>query len=152
MHYFCKSVTMSFEDAVAATKQALKRHHFAIVAEIDLRDAIRAHLGVDFCPYLILSTYSPQLARKAIEADDKIGSILTCNLVVQQKVNGGVEISAADPAATIGTINHVELVWVARKLRSLLRRTIDGVETFPECPRLLRDRDAGRRQLAHALP
>jgi uncharacterized protein (DUF302 family) len=151
MHYFCKSVTMSFEDAVAATKQALKRHHFAILAEIDLRNAIRTHLAVDFRPYLILSTYSPQLAQRAIEADDKIGSILICNLVVQQKVDGGVEISAADPAATIGTINHIELVSVARELRSLLQRAIDDVRSFPEARRLLHDRVAGR-QLAHAMP
>ena len=151
MHYLCKSVAMSFKDAVAETKRALKRHHLVILAEIDLCNAIRTDLAVDFRPYLILSAYSPQLARQAVEADDKIGSILLCNLVVQQNMNGRVEISAVDPAATIGTINHVRLISVARELRSLVQRAIDGVESVAESSRLLRDRNAGR-QLVHARP
>lgn len=120
MYYFSKSTNMSFEDAVATSREVLKRHQFTILAEIDLRKTLRRHLAVNFRPYIILSACSPQLARRAIEADDAIGSILLCNVVVQQHRDGHVEISAADPAATIGTINHVELMWVARELRSMI--------------------------------
>jgi uncharacterized protein (DUF302 family) len=105
---------MNFEDAVITTKQALKRHHLAVLAEIDMGKALRRNLAVGFRPYLILSACSPQLALRSIQADNEIGSILLCNVVVQQHRDGRVEISAADPAATIGTTNHVDLMWVAR--------------------------------------
>ena len=113
MHYLSTSADMSFEDAVAGLKEALKRHHLAILAEIDPRKAFSRHLAVDFRPYLILSVCSPQLAHRAIQADSEIGSILTCNVVIQQHRDGRVEISAADPAATIGAINHVDLIWIS---------------------------------------
>ena len=97
MYYFSNSTDMSFDDAVASTRQALKRHHFAIVAEIDLGEVLRRQLAVDFRPYVIISACSPQLVPQTIEADNEIGSILLCNLVVQQHRDGRVEISVADP-------------------------------------------------------
>ena len=148
MHYFSKSADMSFEDAVAATKEALKRHHFVILAEIDLRKAFSRHLSVDFRPYLILSACSPQLAHGAIQADNEIGSILPCNVVIQQHRDGRVEISAADPAAMIGTINHVDLIWISRDLRTLVQQVIDEVESWPKSRHALRK--AANRELAHA--
>jgi uncharacterized protein (DUF302 family) len=148
MHYFSNSTDMSFEDAVAATKEALKRHHLAILAEIDLRKAFSRHLAVDFRPYLILSACSPQLAYRAIQADDEIGSILPCNVVVQQHRDGRVEISAADPAATIGTINHVDLIRISRDLRTLVQQVIDEVESWPKSGHALRKE--ANRELAHA--
>lgn len=150
MHYLSKPVAMSFEDAVAATKQALKRGHFAILAEIDLGMALRRHLAVDFQPYLILSACNPPLAQRAIQADEQIGSILLCNILVQQHRDGHVEISAADPADTIGTINHVDLVWTARELRSLVQRAIDDIESVAKPRRVLRGREKAARQPAHA--
>jgi len=147
MHYFSKSGDMSFEDAVAATTEALKRHHFVILAEIDLRKAFSRYLAVDFRPYLILSACSPQLAHRAIQADNEIGSVLPCNVVVQQHRSGRVEISAADPAAMIGTINHVDLIWISRELRTLVQQVIDEVESWPKSGNALRKED---RELAHA--
>ena len=151
MYYFSKSTNMSFEDAVATSREVLKRHQFTILAEIDLRKTLRRHLAVNFRPYIILSACSPQLARRAIEADDAIGSILLCNVVVQQHRDGHVEISAADPAATIGTINHVELMWVARELRSMIQQVFDDVASRPACRPVSCDPEEPGRQLAHAL-
>jgi uncharacterized protein (DUF302 family) len=136
MYNFSKSTNMSFEDAVATAREVLKRHHFAVLAEIDLRKALRRDLAVDFRPYTILSAYSPQLAHRAIQADDEIGSILLCNVVVQQHRDGRVEISAADPSATIGTINHVDLIWGARDLRSMVQQVVDDIESRPMSRRL----------------
>jgi uncharacterized protein (DUF302 family) len=118
MHYFSNSTDMSFEDAVASTREALKRHHFAILAEIDLGKVLRRHLAADSRPYIILCACSPRLAHRAIEADNEIGPMVFCNLLVQQHRGGSVEISVTDPADTIGTINHVELAWLTRELRS----------------------------------
>ena len=129
MYCYSNSTDMSFDDAVASTRDALKRHHFAILAEIDLGKVLRRQLAVDFRPYVIISACSPQLVPQSIEADNQIGSILLCNLVVQQHRDGRVEISVADPAATIGTINNVELISAARKLRFMVQQVIDSISS-----------------------
>jgi uncharacterized protein (DUF302 family) len=151
MYYLSELVSMSFEDAVAATKDALKRHNFDVLAEIDMREAFRKHLAVDFRPYLILGACNPQLAHRAIRTDEEIGSVVVSNIVVQQHDDGRVEISAADPVAAMGPINHVELMWVTRDIRSALRCVVDEVGDRPESQRASPEpEEAGRRQLAHA--
>ena len=92
MHYFSRSVTTNFDDAIAATKEALKRRKFAILAEIDVQEVLRRNLGMDFRRFVILSACSLPLACQAIEADSEIGSILLCNVVVQEHRDGRVEI------------------------------------------------------------
>jgi uncharacterized protein (DUF302 family) len=133
MHYLSRVVKMNFEEAVDATRQALTRHHLAILAEIDLRNAIRGHLAIDFRPYLVLCACSLPLARQALEADENSGSIVLCNVVIQQRDDRRVEISTVDPDATIGTINHVDLVGTSRELRTVLEHVIDDVELFAKC-------------------
>jgi uncharacterized protein (DUF302 family) len=125
MYYFAKSARMNFEEAIRATKQALQRYGFAVLAEIDLGKTMREHLAADFRPYQILSACSLKLAARAIEIDGEIGSILLCDVVVQQNKNDCVVISAADPAARIGTVNDVELGWIARDMRSRIEQVID---------------------------
>ena len=134
MHYLSRVVMMNFEDAVDATRQALNRHHLEILAEFDLCKAMRHHLAVDFRPYLVFCTCNLQLAHQAVEADDNVGSILLCNVVVQEHDDHRVEISTVDPDATIGTINHVDLVSTSRKLRALVHHVIDDVESFCKMP------------------
>ena len=131
MHYVSKFVNMTFEDAVAAMKEALQRNHFAVLAEIDLRDALRTRLAVDSRPYLILSACCLQLVPQAVEVDAEIGSMLLCDLIVQQCKDGQVEISTLDPADTIGAINDVQLSQIARDLRSKVLKTIDDVDPRP---------------------
>ena len=138
MHYFSKSVRMSFEEATVALRQALKHHHLEILAEIDLGHALRRHLAVDFRPYLILSACSLRLAHRAIEASDNIGSILFCNVVVQLHEKA--------------TINHVDLMWTARELRSLVQQAIDDVENFAKSRHPSRHCEVAGRPLAHAYP
>ena len=149
MYYFSKSVSMSFEDAVAATKDALKRHSFNVLAEIDMREAFKKQLAVDFRPYLILGACNPQLAHRAIRTDGKIGSIVLSNIVIQQHDDGRVEISAADPAAAMGPINHVELICVTQDIRSAIRRVVDQVGHWPKSRRVMRERE-GAGRLVHA--
>jgi uncharacterized protein (DUF302 family) len=152
MEYFSNFAEVSFEDAVKRTKKALKRHHFAVLAEIDVREAMMRHLAISFRPYLILSACIPQWARKAIEAEAESGSVLLCSVVVQQHGDGRVEISAADPAATLGTINHVEMIWLVRSLRSAVRQVIDEVEPWPSSQSLSPKLDDRGRELAHTTP
>ncbi len=135
MRFFSKYVSMDFSDAVAMTKEVLKRHEFAILAEIDMHSVLRRHLSVDLRPYVILSTCSLPLAHRAIEADGAIGSLLLCDLVIQEHSDGCVEIAVADPACTIGTINHVVMISIAQELQSMVLAFMDNVETTTRLPR-----------------
>ncbi len=135
MHFFSTYVSMGFTDAVLAAKQALKRQKFSILAEIDMHKVLKKNLSVDLRPYVILSACSLPLAHRAIKADDAIGSMLLCDVVIQEYSNGYVEISVVDPACTIGTINHVEMISIAQELQSLVRKVMDDIESAPKFDR-----------------
>ena len=136
-------VVDTIEEAVAARgrhwrhKETLEGHHFKILAEIDLRHALRRHLAVDFRPYLVLSACSLPLGHRAIQADANVGSILFCNVVVQLHEKA--------------TINHVDLMWTARELRTLIQQAIEHVETLAKSQNLSPQSEVPGRPLAHAL-
>jgi uncharacterized protein (DUF302 family) len=132
MHFFSTYASMEFMDAVLAAKQALKRQEFLILAEIDMHKVLKECLSVDLRPYLILSACNLPLAHRAIKADDAIGSMLLCEVVIQERNNGYVEISVVDPVCTIGTINHVEMIVIAQELQSLVRKVIEDIESAPK--------------------
>jgi uncharacterized protein (DUF302 family) len=144
MYFFSNSVNVSFDNTVLATKDALKRHGFEILAETDIRKAFKKHVALDFRPYLVLSACHPTSAHHAIQICDQIGSVLLCNVVVQQQNDGRVDISVADPATSMYVINHVELNWIVRKIRGHLQKAIEEIEPRPETRRHLPKReDAG---------
>jgi uncharacterized protein (DUF302 family) len=132
MHVFSRYVDMSIADAVEATKEALKRQEFSILAEIDMRQVLKKHLSVDLRPYLILSACSLPLAHRAIKVDDAIGSMLLCDVVIQERGESGVKISVVDPVYTVGTINHVEMISIAQELQSLVQKVIDDIKSAPK--------------------
>jgi len=126
-YHFTKTVDMTFDDAVASTKEVLERHNFGVVTQIDMRDILKKRLNVDFHPYLILGACNPELSYRALRAEDKIGTMLPCNIVLQQQEEGRVEISAVDPVASMQAITNVEVGQVAQDVRSLLQHVIDEV-------------------------
>ena len=137
MRFFSTYVSMNFADAVAATKEALKRQKFSILAEIDVYQVLRKQqLFADVRPYLILSACSLPLAHRAIKADDAIGSLLLCDVAIQEHSDSCVEISVVDPAFTIGTINDIEMISFAQELQSLVRKLMDDVESTTSLPRV----------------
>ena len=81
-YHFSTTVEKSFNEAVAATKEALKRHHFRVLAEIDMKDNLKKGLNVEFRPYLILGACNPELTYRALKAEDKLGVLLPCNIIV----------------------------------------------------------------------
>jgi uncharacterized protein (DUF302 family) len=150
IYFFSNSINASFEATLLATRDALKRHGFEALAEIDMRKAFRRHVAGDFRPYLILSTYNPTLARRAIQICDQIGSVLLCNVVVQQQNDDRIDISVANPAKSMYVINHVELDWIVRELRGHLQKAIEEIEVRPEIRCRLPACDGAREQLMHA--
>jgi len=132
MRFISTYASISFADAVGAAKEALKREKFSILAEIDMQQVLKRHLSVDLRPYLVLSACNLPLLHRAIKADDAIGSTLLCEVVVQEHSDSCVEVSVVDPACTIGTINHVEMISIAQELQSLVQKVMEDIESAPK--------------------
>ncbi len=123
-YHFSKTVDLPFDAAVAATTAALKHHGFGVLTQIDVKDTLNKKLGVEFRPYLILGACNPKLAYEALTHEDKIGTMLPCNVVVQQREGGKVEISAVDPVASMAAIENPKLGAVAAQVRELLKQVV----------------------------
>lgn len=126
-YHFSKTVNLPFDEAVAATTASLKNHGFGVLTQIDVKDTLQKKIGADFRPYLILGACNPKLAHEALALEDKIGTMLPCNVVVQQHEGGAVEISAVDPVASMSAIENPKLGAVAGKVRELLKQVVDEI-------------------------
>jgi uncharacterized protein (DUF302 family) len=132
MHFLTTYASMAFADAVAAAKEALERQEFAILAEIDMRQILERNLSADLRPYVVLIASNLPLACRAIKADDAIASMLLCEVVIQEHGDNCVEFSVVDPACTIGTVNHVVMISIAKELQSLVRKVMNDIESAPK--------------------
>ncbi len=126
-YHFSTTTQMPFEEAVEQTKILLKQHGFGVLTAIDVQTTLKEKLGVDFRPYRILGACNPQMAYKALQAEDKIGTMLPCNVIVQDRGNGIVEISAVDPVASMQAIDNPSLGEVAQKVRDQLKAVIGDI-------------------------
>jgi uncharacterized protein (DUF302 family) len=123
-YYFSKTMNCSFDNAVQKVTEALKTEGFGILTEIDIKATLKTKLDVDFYSYKILGACNPPYAYKALLTEDKIGTMLPCNVIVQEKVQGQVEISAVDPAASMLSIDNDELREIATEIRVKLQNVI----------------------------
>lgn len=123
-YYFSKTITGSFENAVQKVTDALKTEGFGILTEIDIKATLKQKLDVDFYNYKILGACNPPFAYKALLAEDKIGTMLPCNVIIQEKVYGLVEVSAVDPAASMLSIENDDLREIATEIRVKLQNVI----------------------------
>ena len=124
-YYFSKTINDSFENAIEKVTEALKTEGFGILTEIDLKATLKKKLDVDFYNYTILGACNPPFAYKALLAEDKIGTMLPCNVIVQEKVAGQIEVSAVDPAASMQAVENDTLVEIAKEIRDRLKKAID---------------------------
>ena len=125
---YSRTVDMSFDDAIAAATASLARHGFGVLTEIDVTATLKKKLDVDFKPYRILGACSPTHAYKALQAEDKIGTMLPCNVIVQQHSDGKVEVSAIDPIASMQAIENPALGEVAVDVQKKLREVVDDID------------------------
>ena len=126
-YYFAKTLALGFEDAVQRTIEALKTEGFGIITEIDVKDTLKKKLNVDFRSYRILGACNPTLAYEALQLDDKVGTMLPCNVVVQDVGGGKTEIAAIDPVASMQAIENPKLKDAAGKVQAKLRKVIEGL-------------------------
>jgi uncharacterized protein (DUF302 family) len=127
-YYFSKTLTGSFENAIQKVTEALKAEGFGILTEIDIKATLKKKLDVDFYNYKILGACNPPFAYKALLAEDKIGTMLPCNIIIQEKVTGQVEISAVDPVASMQAIENKELGDIASEIRARLQKVIKELQ------------------------
>lgn len=126
-YYFNKTLETTFEDAIEQTIEALKEEGFGVLTEIDIKATLKKKLDVDFKKYQILGACNPPLAHKALSAEDHIGLMLPCNVIVQEHENGEVEISAVDPKASMQAVENDRLGEIAQEVRDLLKKVIDNL-------------------------
>lgn len=124
-YYFSKTIAGSFDNAIQKVSEALKDEGFGILTEIDIKATLKKKLDVDFYNYTILGACNPPFAYKALLAEDKIGTMLPCNVIVQEKEAGQVEVSAVDPAASMQAIENEELSGIAKEISARLQKVIE---------------------------
>lgn len=118
---------LTFEEAVLKTKEALKKEGFGVLTEIDMKATLKNKLDVDFHNYKILGACNPPFAYQALQAEDKIGTMLPCNVVVQERVGGIIEVAAVNPMASMQAVENETLGEVASAVTNKLRNLIDGL-------------------------
>jgi uncharacterized protein (DUF302 family) len=126
-YHFSKTLDLSFDAAVKRATEALSKEGFGVLTDIDVAATMEKKLGRALRPYRILGACNPQLAYRALELEDKIGTMLPCNVIVQQHEGGGVEVSAVDPVASMQAIQNPELAEVAKEVRAKLKRVVDSL-------------------------
>ena len=123
-YYFSKIVAMPFTAAIDHVTDKLASKGFGVLTSIDVQRTMKAKLGADFRPYVILGACNPHFAWRALQAEDKIGTMLPCNVIVTEVGPGRVEVAAVDPVASMGAIGNRELAQVANDVRRLLEEMV----------------------------
>lgn len=124
-YYFNKTLAnLSFDKVVDKTTQALKEEGFGILTEIDIKTTLKNKLDVDFPNYKILGACNPAFAHKALLAENKIGTMLPCNVIVRETENGSIEVAAVDPIASMTSVKNEDLAEIADEVRDKLKRAV----------------------------
>ena len=124
---FSKTVNIDFDEAGSVVTDSLQHEGFGVLTEIDVKNTLKKKLDVDFRKYKILGTCNPHYAHKALQFEPHIGTMLPCNVIVQEHEPGKVEISAIDPLASMTAVDNDALAGVAAEVREKLKRVIDNL-------------------------
>ena len=124
-YFIAKSLDAGFDEAIARIEAALKEEGFGVLTRIDVSATMKAKLGKDFRPYTILGACNPTLAFEALQIEDKVGTMLPCNVVVQETGPGKVEVAAIDPVASMQAIDNPRMKEAAQAVREKLARVIE---------------------------
>ena len=123
-YYFSKRIDSTFDDAIERVTEELKKEGFGILTEIDVKETLKKKLDVDFQRYKILGACNPPFAHKALQAENKIGAMLPCNVIVQELPDGQVEVAAIDPIASMQAVQNPDLGGIANEVQAKLKKVI----------------------------
>jgi len=128
MNYYISAIYKgTFEEAIEKVTAELKKEGFGILTEIDIKETLKKKLDVDFKNYRILGACNPGFAHQALLKEGKIGTMLPCNVIVEEHENGEVEISAVDPMASMQAVENEGLTEIAIQVRDLLKKVIKNI-------------------------
>jgi uncharacterized protein (DUF302 family) len=123
-YYFSKVLSLGFEAAVAEVTKKLKQEGFGVITDVDVTATLKSKLGVEFRPYRILGACNPTLAHEALKIEDKVGTMLPCNVIVQEIAPGKAEVATIDPVASMAAIDNPALLKKAKQVRDKLEAVV----------------------------
>ena len=126
-YYFNKTISGKFDDVIIKVTDELKKEGFGILTEIDVKETLKKKLDVDFKKYKILGACNPPFAYEALKAEDKIGAMLPCNVIVIEQAPGQVEVAAVDPIASMQAVNNANLGKVANEVQKKLKKVVESL-------------------------
>ena len=126
-YYFAKTVKLSYDQALAKVTEELKKEGFGVLTEIDVKATLKKKLDAEFRPYKILGACNPPFAHQALLAEDKIGLLLPCNVIVQVRPDGQTEVAAIDPVASMAAVQNDKLAGVAAQVQAKLKKVIESL-------------------------
>lgn len=124
-YYISTTLAGPFESVIERVKSELKQDGFGVLSDIDVESTLKQKLGVDFRKYRILGACNPPFSHRALQAEDKIGTLLPCNLIVQEKSDGTIEVAAVDPVVSMQGVENENVRKIAEEIRAILRSVID---------------------------
>ncbi|NOX84575.1 MAG: DUF302 domain-containing protein [Chlorobi bacterium] len=128
MSYYINKIKQGgFQETIAEVKEALSKEGFGVLSEISIDEKLKEKLGVDFRKYIILGACNPAYAFKALQHEDKIGTMLPCNVIVQQLDEKNVEVAAIDPVASMMAVENEAVAGVAGDIKAKLGRVINSL-------------------------
>ncbi len=126
-YYFSKTLNVSYDEAVKQVNEGLKNEGFGVITEINMHDTLKNKIGVDFKRYKILGACNPPYAYKALQAEDKIGTMLPCNVLVIEQGQNEIEVAAVNPIASMKAITNPLLGNIALEVTNKLKRVIENL-------------------------
>ena len=126
-YYISRTIESAFDQAVATVVNALKGEGFGVLTDIDVAATMKQKLGIEFRPYRILGACNPPLAHKALTAEDKVGVMLPCNVIVQEAGAGKVEVAAIDPRTAMERVGNPALTDLAKEVADKLTRVVSAI-------------------------
>jgi len=126
-YYINKTINTDFETAIVRVTEALKKEGFGVISDIDIQEKLKDKLNVDFRKYRILAACNPPIAFQALSNEDKIGTMLPCNVIVQEIGDHTIEVAAVDPIASMQAIENEKLGPIASQVKVSLERVIDSL-------------------------
>jgi len=126
-YYFNKVVDMTFDEAIVKVTEELKKEGFGVLTEIDVTGTLKKKIDVEFRKYRILGACNPKFAYKALLEEDKIGTMLPCNVIVQEKPDGRIEVAAVDPIASMQAVQSTKLGEIASQVQSKLKQVVENM-------------------------
>lgn len=126
-YYKAKIVDLSFNEAIQKATDELKKVGFGVLTEIDVKETLKKKIDVDFRNYKILGACNPKFAHKALTAEDKIGVLLPCNVIVQETEDGKVEVAIMNPTEAMSVVGNEELNPIATEVNKLLETALENI-------------------------